>query len=517
MTVCNEEEEINRCFEVGGADYVNKSINAEELRARLRTQLKLADITAKEDRERQILSMALNNMRDIVIVTDVKGKVLFANRAAEESFGDDLRENNLYELAPDSDTISLEHIKEAIDKRKTTRTKLRKAGSTQSLNVEIIGDPADPEAVFITSRDVTEDEQVQDTIRQSEKMASVGRLAGGIAHDLNNILGGMIGYISLLKAKTPSDNPIYSILEHIDTASDRASEVIGKLLEFASVQEANPRRLQLNDEIRRLLPVLKSSIRGSLLVECNLDAEVPPVRVDPVQIKQLLMNLIYAASNAGIAGGVLRVKTSEAQLNDASAVCVHTQFISTTGQASNLVDEEEFQLAENASLGLAIVRDIIDYYDGQFDVQTDSDGSFTFLVTLPADQSTAEPDTGLHDHILVIDDEQIILQMLNDCFEMLGYKGLFASSGKDGIELFRQYEDKIGLVILDLVMPGMTGEQVLPELRKINPEIKVMISSAYSASQKTKILEKVKADAFLSKPFKINDLQDMIEEVLGRS
>ncbi|MCJ8328940.1 MAG: response regulator [Lentisphaeria bacterium] len=523
MTVCNEEDEIQACFEVGGADYVNKNINANELLARVKTQLRMAEVINKEKSERKLLSVALNNMLDMVMVIDKDGEILFANLAAENYFNQNINSMNIYSLAKEQKELcGLPIIEKVLSSHEAINQIVTQDAEVRDITVLPIrsADGQDIEALFVMNRDVSDEREMEAQIRQAQKMASVGRLAGGIAHDLNNILGGMVGYLSLVKAKTSPNDSTFPMIEQIENASERATDVISKLMEFSSVQDIRITDVDLNNEITKLLILFKSSIKKDVLIERRLQDRLPKVRCDESQVKQLLMNICHAASNSLPDGGVLQIATSTESnperddLENGLYVCIEIASDITISIENQHEYVDGYQLPENAGLGLAIVRDIVHDYNGGFYIEKQSDSNLTFTVYLPVEDNEISDEVDevtVRDHILVIDDEPFILQMIEDCFEMLGYHGFFASNGKQGLDLYRKNRHKIGLIVLDLIMPGMSGEEVFDEIMIIDKDQKILIASAFDITQKSTLM---KTADFLKKPFKLNDLQDKIEKLL---
>ncbi len=374
-------------------------------------------------------------------------------------------------------------------------------------------------------------------LRQSQKMESIGLLAEGIAHDLNNILGGMIGYISLLKAKAKAADSTLPVLDMIEKSSERASEIISQLLDFAKNKHIELQPLDLNPMIKQSLNLIKSSIRFKLGIRDTLKSGLPAIWADSSQMVQAIMNLSLAGIHSIFTGiPELAVETALVSVDNIPGparariavdhVCMTIDIVGVgSGKRSLGLDgDRPLKKIDHAGLELAIARHVINDCNGILYIDTEKPDRTIFTVYLPiysrpesenSDADTAESVVGQGaGYILVVDDEAIVLQMILDTLDLLGYNGLSASTGTEGIEIFKARMDEIDLVILDLYIPDVPGEEIITELRKLKPDIKILVASGYEYRQKQEKMKELKVNAYLTKPFKLHDLEGKLSQLL---
>jgi PAS domain S-box-containing protein len=414
---------------------------------------------------------------------------------------------------------------------------------TASLMTKSDGNPVGFRGVL---RDVSERKdaeaekrKIETQVQQAQKMESIGTLAGGIAHDFNNILMGIQGNASLMLLKTENSHPNYEKIKNVESYVENGTELTRQLLGFARRGKYHAIATDLNDVIEK-----SSSMFGRTKKEIQIHTDLMPdvrtVEVDRGQIEQALLNLYVNAWQAMPEGGDLYLKTENVILD--SNFESHQPYKVKTGNYIKItvtdtgsgIDAETKQrifepffttkeMGRGTGLGLASVYGIIKSHGGYINVYSEKDQGTTFTIYLPASgkkilQATSKPvPTVLKGAgtILLIDDEQMIIKVGEELLEELGYNVLTAESGPDALKLYAKNADKIDLVIMDMIMPGMGGGETFDRLKQIKPNIKVLLSSGYSINGQASEILKRGCDGFIQKPFNINQLSEKIQEIIA--
>ncbi|MCK5100732.1 MAG: response regulator, partial [Desulfobacteraceae bacterium] len=363
----------------------------------------------------------------------------------------------------------------------------------------------------------------------------------GIAHDFNNILQVINGFIEIMLLETNKKDPEYSYLSAIDQSVERAGQLIKKLLFFSRKAETVKKTLKINDEILNAKSLLERTLPKMVEIELKLSDDLWFVIADAVQIEQVFLNLVTNASDSMLEGGKISIISTNKTLKE---VLIQKQvsvkpgdyveiIISDTGYGIDTkILEYIFDpffttkgVGKGTGLGLASVYGIIQNHNGYIFCDSEIGRGTTFTIYLPAQKKSdiniiekpVRKDKHLvtgNESILIVDDEFSILNFIFQALQRLGYKIDTVISGEQAIEFYKGKQTKIDLIILDMNMPGMGGEKCLVELLKINPDVKVIISSGYSIDGQKDMLKNMGATAYISKPFKLADLSKLIREVL---
>jgi two-component system cell cycle sensor histidine kinase/response regulator CckA len=387
----------------------------------------------------------------------------------------------------------------------------------------------------------TQRRKLEIQVQQAQKMESIGTLAGGIAHDFNNILMGIQGNASLMLLKTDRSDAFYEKLKNIEAYVENGTELTRQLLGFARRGKYHTLATDINSIIDK-----SASLFGRTKKEVRIHKELMPgiwtVEVDRGQIEQALLNLYVNAWQAMPQGGDLYLKTENVVL-DANFENIQPykveigKYIKITvaDSGSGFDDETKKRIFEpffttkemgrGTGLGLASVYGIVKSHGGYINVHSQKNQGTTFTVYLPASgkevrQEKAEPvlKTVIRGQgtILLIDDEEMIIKVGAELLQELGYKVLAARSGEEAIAIYRKNVAKIDLVVMDMIMPGLGGGETFDRLKALNPDIKVLLSSGYSIDgQASKILERG-CDGFIQKPFNLNQLSEMIQQIISK-
>jgi len=382
-----------------------------------------------------------------------------------------------------------------------------------------------------------EREKLQSRLFQSQKMESLGILAGGVAHDFNNLLQAMSGGIELLIQGKPVDHPDAIRLQSVARSVDRAAQLTRQLLLFSRKAEPRGVLVDLNREVQETARILERTIPKMIALELRLAPEIWALYGDPAQLEQILLNLASNAMDAMPEGGKLVIETGNADL-DADFVRRHPgategrHVLLTVTDTGCGMDKETLKHAfdpffttkavgQGTGLGLASVYGIVKAHGGYIQCYSEPGLGTAFKIYLPAaalDEAGVKPsahvDTpqGGSETILVVDDEPVILEVAKEALEMLGYRVKIAATGEEALEIYREPGQSIDLVLLDLNMPGMGGSRCLAELLQFDPDVKVVIASGYPGNGKNAL--SAGAKGFLGKPYHLKELTAIIRETL---
>jgi two-component system sensor histidine kinase EvgS len=376
-------------------------------------------------------------------------------------------------------------------------------------------------------------------LRQAQKMESVGRLAGGVAHDFNNRLQVIMSYTELALLTAGSDNPIAKSLMEIQKATNGAADLTRQLLAFARKQTISPRILDMNETVSGMLKMLKRLIGEDIDLVWKPGLNVGAIRMDPTQIDQILINLVINARDAIANVGNLTIETENVTL-DETYCANHAGFhagqyvllaVSDTGcgiskDVIGLIFEPFFttkELGKGTGLGLATVYGIVKQNNGFINVYSEPDDGTTFRIYLPSVQpfeaavnpATIQQNSLRGDEIiLLVEDDEIILDIGRTILEKYGYTVLWASTPQQAMAIAQNHVDKIHLLITDVIMPGMNGQELMTRMLAIKPELHTLFMSGYTANVIAHHGVLDKGVNFLQKPFSVKTLVEMVRKIL---
>ncbi|GKT06793.1 response regulator [Desulforhabdus sp. TSK] len=389
-------------------------------------------------------------------------------------------------------------------------------------------------------RDITPQKNLEAQLLHAHKMEAVGTLAGGIAHDFNNLLQAIQGYSELLLMDQESDGAHHPYLQEIFGAAQRGADLTRQLLTFSRKIESKLRPMDLNQEIVQLRKLLDRTIPKMIGIELHLAGDLHSVNADPAQIEQLLMNLAVNARDAMPSGGKLLICTKNVFLDESyckshmgatpgSYVMLQ---VSDTGHGMDSatlarIFEPFFSskgIGKGTGLGLSMVYGIVSSHGGYISCESQPGEGTTFEIYLPTideAETKDEAETGPvkamkkgSETILLVDDEDYIRDLGNQILTKFGYSILMAENGQVALDMYRSHWKSIDLVLLDLIMPGISGTECLKELRTINPDVKVVVISGYSPDGSTDELFQLGARGFISKPYQMTQMLQVTREVL---
>lgn len=372
-------------------------------------------------------------------------------------------------------------------------------------------------------------------IKQSQKMEAIGTLAGGIAHDFNNLLMGIQGRVSLMTADTDSTQPFLEHIKGIEDYVRSASDLTKQLLGFARGEKYEVKAADLNEIVKkqnRMFGRTKKEISIREKYENNLWS----ADVDQGQIEQVLLNLYINAWQSMPGGGILSVQTENVILDENHSKAFEFKpgnyvkiSVADTGVGMDAATRQRIfdpffttkEISRGTGLGLASVYGIIKNHGGFIDVKSVKGEGAVFDIYLPASEREVikkkEKEQEVikgSETVLLVDDEDIIIDVGKELLATLGYRALIANNGTDAIKICEEKKDHIDMVILDMIMPGMDGGETYDKLKKVNPDLKILLSSGYSIhGQAAEILERG-CDGFIQKPFDMRNMSQKIREVL---
>ncbi|MBV5338240.1 MAG: PAS domain S-box protein [Deltaproteobacteria bacterium] len=521
----------------------------------------IRDITEQKNAEREIariqnyLNNIIESMPSMLVTLDTESTVTQWNTAAckltgissEEAIG-----QKIYDIAPIFNKYS-----QQIDETRHCRDSLilhreRVGLDTRHLyNVTFFPLVANGIAgVAIRLDDVTELENKEQQLRQAQKMESVGTLAGGLAHDFNNVLTAIMGYLSLLqyKLKSPkglSTTEIVECLAHMETAGQRAVEMVRSLLTLSRKQQADLVPVDLNLSLQHVRKIGENTFDKSVQVVEHPAAEPAYVLADATEMEQVLLNLYINAVHAmtimraaPLWGGTLSVAiekiTADPVLQKKHPEAIGAPYwrisVSDTGvgmdteTAAKIFDPffTTKEQGKGTGLGLAMVYNIIRQLQGFIDVYSEPGVGSTFKVYLPVlipageflSAAQAPAIVGGEGLILVVDDDELVRDMAEEALQIVGYTVLTAANGQEGVDLYRQHQDRIKAVLLDMAMPVMSGREAFLEMQKINPAVKVLLASGFRKDNRVEEILTLGVKDFLQKPYTITSLASAIKKVI---
>jgi two-component system cell cycle sensor histidine kinase/response regulator CckA len=394
--------------------------------------------------------------------------------------------------------------------------------------------------ISVIVRDISERNRLEQQLRQLQKFEAIGRLAGGIAHDFNNVLGAIMGWAEMGAEKTLAEASLNSVFQKIRDQAQRAAGLTRQLLAYARRQILEPRNINLNETVAETTSLLHKIIGAQIEVKMVLAPDLQVTRADPTQIEQVLMNLCLNARDAMSQAGKLLIETKNTDFDE--DYCRRHVYarpgryvllsVSDNGAGMDAATLEHIfdpffstkDMGKGTGLGLATVYGVVKQHDGFISVYSEPGQGTAFRVYLPVSSGVVElrekvregPVRGGTETILVADDNEALREMAQEALEGLGYHVVRARDGEEAVRLFEANRDHIGLLVLDVSMPKLSGPEVYARISEIKSDVLVVFTTGYSAE--TDVLQPLveKGAVVLQKPYALKTLGQKVREVLDR-
>ena len=390
-------------------------------------------------------------------------------------------------------------------------------------------------AVLNFLRDISPQRKMEAQLQQAQKMEAIGTLAGGIAHNFNNMLMGIQGNLSLIRMRLDEDSPVKDKLDKAENIVASATQMTRQLLGYAREGSYEAKLLDLNQlatDSSEIFAVTRKEIKVHRELGSNLSA----IKADKSQIEQILWNLFVNAADAMPSGGELFIRTDKVSHKDFGShlfkvapgnyirLVINDTGIGMDPKTKAMIFEPFFTtkpIGKGTGLGLASVYGIIKAHGGYIDVESQEGQGTAFYIYLPTTeeaipQEEPQPHEAVpgSETVMLVEDEEVVLEISQEILNTLGYHVLTARDGKEALEIFKSASQPIDMVVLDMIMPGMGGGETFDRLRELDPNIKVLLSSGYSLDGQANEILKRGCNGFIQKPFDIKQLSKKIREIL---
>ena len=551
----------------GAYDYIRKPFDFEELLWTVENALKQKTLKKENQFINEKLEWSesryqrlVENSPDIIYALDEAGNFTFISNAAERLLSvnrDQLISKHYNTIIHKDDREKAKWFfnERRTGERSTTGVELRlissgdfaepKSYEVQHLTIELKStgiydrDVKDSSKKFLgtygIARDISDRKRLETQLRHAQKMEAVGTLAGGIAHDFNNLLMGIQGYASLMLIKTDQEHPNYKNLSSIEQLVQNGADLTKQLLGFARDGKYDVKSTDMNEIARDTLRMFGRT-KKEISVNEEYEASIWPVEVDQGQLQQVLLNIFVNAAQAMPGGGHLTLVTQNVRLGLQEAKTLGLPparyvriSVSDTGVGIDEGTRERIfepffttkELGHGTGLGLASAYGIIKNHQGTIDVDSQVGEGTTFHIYLPASEKVIKDDKPFFENrsngpetVLLVDDEDFILKVGSEILHELGYSVLTASSGKEAIKIYSENKEKIDVVVLDMIMPGMGGGETYDSIKALKLDVKVLLSSGYSIMGEASAILNRGCQGFIQKPFTMKSFSEKLREIL---
>ncbi len=485
---------------------------------------------------------------DAIMVCDLQFRILFWNKGAERVYGwlsEEVLGRTTHDLlCTDKSRLRHREISQTVVSRGIWKgeahhvTKDKKTLVVESRRTLVRSIAGQPKSILIINTDVTEKKESEAQYLRAQRMESLGTLAGGIAHDLNNILAPILIAAELLKVN--SAEPETRIIDTIETCAKRGASIVKQVLSFARGTKMERTEVQLPLVLKEIEEIIKDTFPKNIELDLFISPQLWPVSGDPTQLHQMIFNLCVNARDAMPHGGLLTISAvnrnvdkSEQAQDSAQVPYVEIQVRDTgMGMPPDVVEKifDPFfttkDLGKGTGLGLSTALGIVKSHEGNLTVQSEPGKGTTFQICLPAEvhsmttlsQSTCdEVPQGKGEMILLIDDEIPILSIFSQTLQTFGYRVLTAANGAEAVSVYLQHQNEIAVAIIDLEMPIMNGASAIRALREIQPGIKLIASTGMHDNLGLTEAAAAGINYFLSKPCSVHTLLKAVQEILNES
>jgi PAS domain S-box-containing protein len=511
-----------------------------------------ARLEEAEKRERRLRAFLESASQSVVAVAQ-SGAIVLVNAATEELFGysrEELLGASLEVLLPER--LRGQHVAHRTHYFSVPRSRPmgvgmelagRKKDGTEfplEISLSFVSEPETNIALALIT-DISERKRIEEQMRQTQKLESLGVLAGGIAHDFNNLLVGIIGNASLGIDQLSPNHPLRATFGEVLSASQRAADLTRQLLAYAGKGRFVINRVDMSVLIREITALVRSSIPPGVQLRLDLESRLPAVAADSAQMQQLIMNLVInAAESIGDNEGTIIAATT---VVNADAAYITTmlagsrlepgKYVAVEVQDSGCGMNEEtisrifdpFFTTKfmGRGLGLAAALGIVQGHKGAIKVYSTPGKGSTFKVLIPVAEGgvSALPARDIHEDlsgdglVLVIDDEEVVRRTVKSSLQRYGYNVLTAEDGQSGIDTFRELKERIRVVILDMTMPGLDGQETLRVLKTIDSGVRVLLSSGFNEVEAIRRFTGKGIAGFIQKPYTAVQLAEKVKRTLN--
>jgi hypothetical protein len=553
LTAHADEETLRRARLTEPFGYILKPFEEKELHIAVQIGLYKHEVERKLREQERWLAATLDSIGDAVLTTDVGGKLISLNPAAQTLIGwsaAEARGKEVSEILRFIDEKTGAPAVNPLTLALQTGSATGLAGPTFIVTREGVERPIEDIATPIRDetdniiggvlvfRDVLKTRQLEEQLRQAQKMEAVGQLAAGVAHNFNNMLTAIIGYVSLVRESLPADHASNLDLQTVEQTAQRAADMVRHLLAFSRRQVTQPRLLNLNVLIHSMETMLRQILPATIELVVRAEPNPGQVKIDSGQIEQVLVNLALNARDAMPNGGQLIIRTTNVLLEqtylDRYAEIPPGQYILLTVTDTGIGMTEEVmahifepffttkEVGQGTGLGLSTCFGIVQQNNGYISVKSEPGRGSIFKIYLPRFEETlarpamereaGHPPRG-SETVLLVEDEAQVRALAARILRQYGYTVLEASNGEDALHLIRmQPEQAIHLLVTDVVMPKVSGKALTNLLRVIYPNLKVLFISGYTDIENVR-----QGTTFLSKPFTPSRLAHKVREILDAS
>jgi PAS domain S-box-containing protein len=480
-----------------------------------------------------------DSITDMVAILDQDFTILRANLALAAKFHQHPRNivgSKCYQLfhpgsGPPPDCPCVRTLRSG--KPCTRERKMPHLGGTYLISTSpITNDWRKGTSIAYIARDITAHKELEHQLLQMQKMECIGNLAGGIAHDFNNLLEGILGYAAYIKHNLSADDPLYAEVEMIENIASKGTNLTRQLLDFARRGEVKLAPIRANDMVEEVTRLLSRTIKKNIRITKSLDQEPLVVKGDEGQIQQVILNICLNARDAMPEGGEIKISTQKVLLDEeiteinpwAEPGEYLRLSITDTGCGMDSETQEKIfdpffttkQNGKGTGLGLASVYGIIKNHRGHIQVKSQPGQGTTVEVYLPLLKDESKPLAKEAGTILIVDNEELVRRKAQTVLKNKGYKVLLADNGQAAVDILKKQGRDIDLVILDLVVPQVNGQQTYKLLKQIKADIRVLLSSGRTLSEHTKRALSCGSAGILQKPYQPTDLLRQVERALGK-